>query len=56
VAWYPELMAGLWKTHKKQPVLLATFASVINKHSGWIEQQLKPAISTEKKSCVTQLP
>jgi len=28
---------------------------VINKHSGWIELQLKPAISTENKSCVTQL-
>jgi hypothetical protein len=28
---------------------------VINKHDGWIELQLKPVVSTEKKSCVTQL-
>jgi len=54
-AWYPELLAGHWKIHQKQPVLALDFASVINKHSGWIELQLKPAISTEKKSCVTQL-
>ena len=54
-AWYPERVAGHWKTHQKQPVLAVGFASVINKHSGWIEEQLKPAISTEKKSCVTQL-
>ena len=49
VAWYPEHLAGHWKTHQKQPVLAVGFASVINKHSGWIEEQLKPAISTEKK-------
>jgi hypothetical protein len=48
-AWYPELLAGHWKTHQNQPVLAAGFASVINKHSGWIEEQLKPAISTEKQ-------
>jgi len=46
---------GTLETHQKQPVLAVGFASVINKHSGWIELQLKPAISTEKKSCVTQL-
>ena len=55
LAWYPEHLTGHWKTHQKQPVLAVGFASVINKHSGWIELQLKPAISTEKKSCVTQL-
>jgi len=42
-------LAGHWKTHQKQPVLAVGFASVINKHSGWIELQLKPAISTEKQ-------
>ena len=42
-------MAGHWKTHQKQPVLALDFASVINKHSGLIESQLKPAISTEKQ-------
>jgi hypothetical protein len=55
VARYPVQMAGHWKTCQKKPVLAAGFVSVINKHSGWIELQLKPAISTEKKSCVTQL-
>ena len=30
-------MAGHWKTRQKQPVLAVGFASVINKHSGWIE-------------------
>jgi hypothetical protein len=54
VAWYPERVAGHWKTRQK-PVLAARFASVINKHDGWIELQLKPIVSTEKKSCVTQL-
>ena len=34
VAWYPEHLAGHWKTHQKQPVLAVVFASVINKHSG----------------------
>jgi len=48
VARYPEHMAGHWKTHQKYPVLLATFFSVINKHDGWIEEQLKPVITTEK--------
>ena len=42
-------MAGHWKTYQKQPVLALGFVSVINKHSGWIEEQLKPAISTEKQ-------
>jgi hypothetical protein len=42
-------MAGHWKTHQKQPDLAVVFASVINKHSWWIEEQLKPAISTEKQ-------
>jgi len=43
-AWagYPELLAGHWKTYQKQPVLAVDFASVINKHSRWIELQLKP--------------
>jgi hypothetical protein len=49
VAWYPEHLAGHWKTHQKQPDLAVVFASVINKHSGWIELQLKPAVSTEKQ-------
>lgn len=42
-------MAGHWKTRQKHPVLLATFVTVINKHSGWIEEQLMPAVSTEKQ-------
>jgi hypothetical protein len=49
VAWYPEGLAGYRKTHQKHPVLLATFVTVINKHSGWIEEQLMPAVSTEKQ-------
>jgi hypothetical protein len=51
--WYPEKSAGHWKTRQKHPVLLATFVSVINKSDGWIEEQLKPVITTEKKSSVT---
>ena len=46
---YPKRMTGHWKTHEKQPILLATFVSVMNEDDGWIEQQLKPAISTEKQ-------
>ena len=42
VARYPEKMAGHWKTRQKHPVLLATFVSVINKHDGHHESQLRP--------------
>jgi hypothetical protein len=55
IAWYPELLTGHWKTHQKQPVSATYFLQVINRSDGHHESQLKPAISTEKKSCVTQL-
>jgi hypothetical protein len=42
-------LGGTLENLSKKPVLAAGFVSVINKHSGWIELQLKPAISTEKQ-------
>ena len=41
-AWYPEALAGHWKTHQKQPVSATYFLQVINRSDGHHESQLRP--------------
>jgi hypothetical protein len=42
LAWYPEGLAGLWKTFKIHPVSATNFLQVINKSSGHHESKMKP--------------
>jgi hypothetical protein len=50
LGWYPEALEGLWAAQKNPVFFTVRFRTEINKSSGRIEEQLKPVITTEKKS------